>query len=668
MRWLLAVGLVWSVACAALAQQAPPQSVLSYPAAFFQTMDLNTAYDMVQRIPGFTLDDGSSVRGFADSAGNVLIDGQRPASKTDDVVKVLQRIPVAQVERIDLIRGGAPGIDMQSKSVVANVIRKTGAGFSGVLAIGAYKPEGVPFDPQLRAEGTWRDGDRTFGISLVAARFHGLTSGAGVHDVFAPSGMPLDTARMFDTGPGFQYIATGTYEGPLFGGKFKTNLTLEDQPSQNTEVDISPTSGRTAEHDRQDQIDAEFGQHFERPLGDTLSLEILGLEHVDHLGAKSILTAPGDLENFNISNHGGETIGRGILHWRPAPDLTVDGGGEFAYNWLTTKTRFIDNGTQIPVPASDVLVQEKRGEVFANATWQVLPTLSFEGQLRGELSAIASSGDVVLSKDLAFLKPRLLATWSPDPLDQVRVRVEREVGQLDFQNFAANAALNGVGVVAGNPDLVPQRDWVFEAAYERHFWDSGVVSLTYRHLILADVVDRVPVFAPSGVFDEPGNIGGGTEDDAVLSFNVPLDRIGLSHAVLRGIGTWRFSQVTDPTTLQPRIISGQDPLDTEIHFTQDLPAWKLSWGVDYYPQNLNRLFRFNEIDTTHNGGAATVFVEYKPQSDLSLRFTIDTNRQIYDLTRQAFTGPRNVDPLQLVDFRGHRLGVISYFRIRKTFD
>ena len=101
-------------------------TVINYPASYFADARPNTAYDMISRLPGFAFDDGNSLRGFAGTAGNVLIDGQRPTSKTDDLQSILLRIPAANVERIDLIRGGAPGIDMQGLTVVANVIRKKG--------------------------------------------------------------------------------------------------------------------------------------------------------------------------------------------------------------------------------------------------------------------------------------------------------------------------------------------------------------------------------------------------------------------------------------------------------------------------------------------------------------------------------------------------------------
>ena len=97
-------------------------AIASYPAAYFAGAQLSTAYDMVGRLPGFVFDDGNSARGFAGTAGNVLINSARPTAKTDDLQAILKRIAATRVARIDIIRGGAPGIDMQGQSVVANVI------------------------------------------------------------------------------------------------------------------------------------------------------------------------------------------------------------------------------------------------------------------------------------------------------------------------------------------------------------------------------------------------------------------------------------------------------------------------------------------------------------------------------------------------------------------
>ena len=68
-------------------------NVSSYPAAFFAASSPNNAMDMVSLLPGFVFDGGGQVRGFAGAAGNVLIDGARPASKDDPLQLILQRIP-----------------------------------------------------------------------------------------------------------------------------------------------------------------------------------------------------------------------------------------------------------------------------------------------------------------------------------------------------------------------------------------------------------------------------------------------------------------------------------------------------------------------------------------------------------------------------------------------
>jgi hypothetical protein len=130
---------VMAAAGLARAQEPPPapvgeeeSGVTSYPASYFAEFRPTTALDMLGRIPGFTFDGGdSSIRGFAGAAGNVLIDGERPPSRGDSLSSVLGRIPAGNVVRIDIVRGGAAGIDMQGKTVVANVIRRKASGLTG---------------------------------------------------------------------------------------------------------------------------------------------------------------------------------------------------------------------------------------------------------------------------------------------------------------------------------------------------------------------------------------------------------------------------------------------------------------------------------------------------------------------------------------------------------
>ncbi|MDB5452720.1 MAG: TonB-dependent receptor, partial [Caulobacteraceae bacterium] len=257
---------------------------------------------------------------------------------------------------------------------------------------------------------------------------------------------------------------------------------------------------------------------------------------------------------------------------------------------------------------------------------------------------------------------------------------ERVVGQLDFNDFVASSGFNlGQGISAGNPDLDPQQAWVGEAAAERRFWKAGAATLTYRHSELSDVVDRGPVrlvrvdpvtgVTTVTVFDQPTNIGDGTKDEIIDTLNVPFDHFGWKGALLRGELNRRWSKVTDPTTLTARPISKLRPTEWEVHFSQDLPRHRSSFGVDLVSGWTETSYRFNYIAQTklHNGFLIT-WVERRLQPDLVLRLEID-NWAVRGLryVTKVYDGPRDIGPLSYTDDRYLTPGRAFYVRVRKTF-
>ena len=90
---------------------------LSYQPAFFSRYAPITALDMVNNLPGFSLDDGDAeTRGFGGAAGNVIINGARISAKSESPSEILGRIPAADVERIDVIRGQVGGLDLRGQN------------------------------------------------------------------------------------------------------------------------------------------------------------------------------------------------------------------------------------------------------------------------------------------------------------------------------------------------------------------------------------------------------------------------------------------------------------------------------------------------------------------------------------------------------------------------
>ncbi len=104
-----------------------PEQLVKYDVAFFERYQPNTALDIVKQVPGFQLDDGDVTRGFAASAGNVLINGRRPSAKQDRPSATLSRISASQVIGIELIRGQVQGLDMLGQQAVVNVLLRDDA-------------------------------------------------------------------------------------------------------------------------------------------------------------------------------------------------------------------------------------------------------------------------------------------------------------------------------------------------------------------------------------------------------------------------------------------------------------------------------------------------------------------------------------------------------------
>ena len=651
---------------------APQPGVISYPAAYFASFRPANAMEMVERVPGFSFDDGEDVRGYAGAAGNVLIDGQRPASKSDNLEDVLRRLPAGRIDHLELIRGGAPGIDMQGKSVVVNVVRKSGGGFQGLAAVATnYVIDDGRTGPSLRLEGSGEKEGRKWELGLRAGYGFDEGAGDGPRVILAPGGQMLTQAQVESAGGGGQSTLTGAYETPLLGGRLRINGRAALNEFNFREQTTFRLPAGAVERDQwgDDTREFELGGQFNQALNARAKLATVVLVRRESNRFGETFRDE-DTTLFSLKQRTAETIASSVLQYRQSDKLSWEAGAEGALNALTSDTDYAENGVVLPLPAANVRVEERRGEVFGEINWKALKAWSLEAALRQEASRITSTGDVTLAKTLYFTKPRLSVTWDAGRKTQVRARVEREVGQLDFDDFVASTDFNtGGGVKAGNPDLNPQQAWVGEIALEQRFWGKGALVLTLRHSELKDVVDRAPVFVSGGeVFDAPANIGKGAQDEVGVSLDLPLDRLGVAGALLRGEATWRDSTVTDPTTRGQREISSLKPLSWEAHITHDLPRWRTNWGVDVYGAWRETDYRFDEVSITTVKTFIIGFIEWKPRSDLSIRTEITNfgERGVRN-TRYVYDGPRGAAPLLHTDDRDIQFGRMIHVRVRKTF-
>mgnify|MGYP001252749513 FL=1 len=679
-----AIWLAGAAACAllgspAMAQTAPGpgapgadaarQGVLVFETAFFADARPDTALDMIARLPGFAFESGDSgTRGLAGTAGNVLIDGRRPSTKSDNLDQILRRISAAGVARVELIRGGAPGIDMQGRSVVANVVLIRTVTTERVVESNTYVYPDGHLGPVLSARYSRREGDDQIEGSISGFSDRTDGTGDGFRRRYDPAGNLIQDADLVLWDRIRNLRATGAVQRRVGGGLLRVNGLLGWFGNENSQ-DLLIRSGAGVDSfndEESNDVNSELGVNWTRDLGPRTGLELTGLQRYSTEDYTGVSESSGDSSTFTADSTSGESIGRAILRFRPDERWSFETGGEVAYNFLDSATAYSENGVPIPLPSSSVKVEELRGEVFGQATWRPAPTLTIEGGMRVEVSEISQSGDSDLTKSFVYPKPRIQATWTPWTGHQFRLRAEREVGQLDFGDFIASADIDIGQVEGGNPDLEPEKATVIEAIYERRFWGEGVFDVTVSHAEIEDVVDVIPL---TGGFDGVGNIGDGTSDFFQLRLTLPTDRLGIPNGRFQTRGSWSSTSVLDPVTGEERRFQGNQAFGCGVSFNQDLAGGRWSYGFDHGCNvDKGRGFRVREVRAFYEEPGVGAFVQWKPQGDLTVRLDLGnaTDRaQGYD--REIYTGPRDTAPLAFREVRRTRMSPWLFVQIRKTF-
>lgn len=634
---------------------------------FFAAQRPNTALDMASRVPGFTVVNGDGSRGFEGSVGNVLVNGARSPSKTETASTLLSRIPASQVERVELIRGGAAGIDMQGFGLVVNVVTKATASRQSTLTTSAILFDGGSDMYGAIYQFTAQAGETSWGVTLTDDTAVEDSNGAGSAVRRSSTGAVLQREAYFDDRAGGGSSIQGNLRAPAFRGRVEVTGRYGSDDSHDVSLQTAPAVRRENLYE-EDELGGDFGLIFTRGMGLRSSFEsrfIHEFAEFETLStARTHVAGVDDPEQrFSSEGRSAETILRALVKHDYATDVALEFGGEVAFNRLETDQAFTIGGISVPLPSASVTVSELRGEAFGKGVWRASPTLSLEGGVRLEASTIRQTGDAAQEKTFVFPKPRMLAIWSPSPEHQFRFRVERDVGQLDFADFAASSDLDDDNVLGGNVDLEPEQRWIVETAYERRFWDDGVVSLTYRHDEIDDAIDVIPL---EGGLSAVGNIGHATLDQLIANIAVPLDRIGFSGGRVGFRNTWNHTRVDDPTTGERRALSGIRPSQATFIVGQDIASWKLQWGAVYVAKISRTDYGPDQINSFRGVSYIEMYTEYRPTPTLALRAQLnlwddfETQRTVFSERASgrpvSYTVNRYIDPRTFVTLR-----------LRKTF-
>lgn len=653
-RSVLAGGLLLASACCAptWAQGAAHgERNANFPAAWFSASAPANAHDMVQRLPGFTLVEADAdVRGYAGAAGNLLVDGTRPTSKRQGTTDLLKQIPARSVERIELVYPGTPGIDMGGYPVLANVVLRHDASSEWAIEAGGIAGTDGWHAAKAQLDYGRRWGERRLDLAFKSTPELDDDSGHGhidSDDERADWNVRVDKRK--------QDMEAG-WRQPLAGGKLSLDAASRGETTRSaTTIDADDDGDERIDED-EDYRETEFGARYQRQFGERTTLQAMTTrQRGDRNNSERSVEGDEDAlaeERFAT----GEDIGRIDLTHALGKRLSLQAGLEVARNTLQSDNRLLENGEVVDIPGARVSVQERRSEASVGLTWQPADRWTLEAGMRLEHSVLEQNGGTASRRSFRYPKPRIALRWEQGATSQWRFALSREVGQLDFEDFAASASLDGRVVSAGNAELRPERSLRSELGWEWHPNEDAALTLGWTHERLVDVVDRVVVAGDDDLFDAPGNIGDGRRDTLSLDLAMPLFARALPGTRLRAGVQARDSRVRDPATGESRRISEEKPIDGEIELSRELPAWggKLGLLLEHLGERETK-YRFDRITREAEDTGWTVYLERAIGNGWRLRAeATDLFGRDFTETRVKYDGSRVDGGIDEVEQRQRR--------------
>jgi len=646
----------------ASASEPTSYSPLIYQASFFADATPATALDMVRRVPGFRIEEGEDLRGFSGAVGNVLVNGARPASKIEPLSTLLARIPARRVIRLELIRGGGAGIDMQGQTAVLNVVLSNDAETSEAAQVEIYAFEDSPFLWGGQYERREKQIDQEWSFQIGRGIFSTDGTGPGQLVRLAPDGSELLREQVDNKFDAHTWASSAAWERRF--GDNRIELTGSGTLTDYRDQLLYAGAADSRQFDFfMELVDLDAALVWQRPLTTSLDLEVRLLQNYGQGDLQSDGRLTSGTQSFITRRKTGESIARASLTRHVSPRLNFETGGEFAFNWLDAEQQFSVDGAAVVLPQATTQVDELRGELFGTAQWQPQSNLRLEAGLRLEQSVISQTGDGSARRSFFYPKPHFALTWDAAPDQQVRLRIEREIGQLSFLDFAASSNLANDQVLGGNIDLRPVQRWIAEAGYEYRFASDGFIGLTLRHDEIEDVVDLVPL---EGGLTATGNLGSGTLDRIAVDLRMPLRWLGLLRGRLIANGVYDWLSVRDPVTGEARGVSFQVPRTATLRFENEVPKRRLNWGIEYMPYSRSPTFDPDQTRYYRIRDQFSVFAERRMTESINLR--IEAN--IWDdleIPRTVFAERTTERPVMFTEQQSFDPRNRVEIRIRRTF-
>lgn len=619
-------------------------SIVTYDKEYFVSYAPVTLLDMLERVPGVPEilnknrqqrrgggANSQGERGFGSGGDQILIDGKRLAGKANNIEDTLGRISSAQVDRVELIRGAAEGLDVQSQGLVVNIILSEGASTAstfwkissetkrghapGIEFLLSHSNSLGKLDYTVSGERTSNNGyfDRT---DLLFDSLNDQTGQKKIDSEFNFRGFRFNTNLAYNFESGAVLRLNGLFEPRKLEGE-EVRIETGDDPED--------VLWLTDEDTDKWEIGGDY-THDLGKLGRFKALFVVNQDKEDRV-VERFLGSPGIAQFQNVgeveAENKTEKIFRASLTEKITDSQTIEFGGEAALNTFDSKFDRSERDAAadlllFQVDESDnVEIKENRYEVFVNHTYNFSSAIVLQSSLITEFSNIIADNlladGTINRRDTKFtyFKPRVNLRYDIDGQNQIRATVERKVSQLNFNSFVAEFDQRSEEFRIGNTNIVPERLWEFTLTFEHRLAnDAGSIEFEpfYRRYtdyitqadfteyqdIAGNIIGREEFFAlpasqtdiiraviddtGSGFLRATGNVDKATSYGINLKTNLRLGFIGLPQATFSTTYTYEKTKVIDQFTRAQRPFERTQEHRVTLDYRHDVTDLGFSYG------------------------------------------------------------------------------------------
>lgn len=658
-----------------------------YPADF-ASIAPRTALDMIEQLPGFTIEGsggggggrGGDARGLGQATGNVLLNGERLVTKSNSVSDQLARIAAGNVVRIELVEGSTlniPGLSGRVANVIAASTDDLQVQFEWRPQLAAEYSDHRWLEGNISVSGS--SGNLGYTMSLEGqprrngnAGLNLITFGDGsFEERFSLTRSAGDDKRLSGS---LRYDTDGGTIANLSAAYLHRRFRNFEDETVTGPAGVPPLSEVFNQRNR--GHDFELGGDIDFALGPgRLKLIALDSRATQTNRSQSVndpaTGAARTGSSFELDTQRGERIGRSEYSWQMW-QADWQFSLEAAFNRLDQSGQLsllnaVGDFVPLPFPSGTGGVREERYDAAISYGRPIAPGLTMQLVLAGEYSTISQTGSNALSRTFQRPKGSLSLAWTAtDDLD-VSLRIDRRVGQLNFGDFLASVNLNDNNQNAGNNRLRPDQSWGAELEATRDFAAWGSLSVRGFMRRFEDFVTFIPT--PTGG-EARGNIDRAQVMGLEMNGTLRLDPLGLAGARLDLISELRSSRYIDPVTGVNLPVQFAQPHTVELNYRHDVAGSNWAYGGGYRHSGFNPYYRVSEVGLDYNiAQNLQVFLEHKDVFGLTVQGRVaNLLEKEAVLDRSVFAGPRGSGaPLLFSEYRVREVGRVVSFTVKGSF-